>query len=83
MNEFEFGVCQLEGENYKLELVADQESHFQRPVVTTDENLKAKQVTYLKRVYTRHGDTINFEMHMGVGGGQPYHHLSCTLQKQL
>ena len=78
LNEFEFGSLQ----NGELTLVADQESHFQRPTVTTDENLKAKQVSYLKRVYKLQGDSLVYDVWMGTGTNEPYHHLHCEMSRQ-
>ena len=78
MNEFEFG--HLDGD--KIELVADQEHHFQRPKIVTDDTLKAKQVTYVKRVYTCLDNELHFDMWLGIGGQEPYHHLHCAMKRQ-
>ena len=78
MNEFEFGVFQ----DGQLTLVADQERHFQRPDVVTDDTAKAKQVSYLKRVYKLNGDSLVYDVWMGTGGGEPRHHLHCDMQRQ-
>ena len=85
MNEFEFGSCSKaneSGDESILVLTASEEAHFQRPKITTDENEKAKQVTYLRREFKRHGNTLSYEVYMGVGGGEPYLHLKATLEKQ-
>ena len=82
MNEFEFGTCGQNGDQSVLVLTASEEHHFQRPKVTSEETEKAKQVTYLRREYKRIGNTLNYEVYMGVGGAEPYLHLQAKLEKQ-
>jgi len=81
MNEFEFGKCCQAGDESMLILEASDESHFQRPKVTTDQTEKAKQVTYLRREFTRGGNTLSYKVYMGVGGAEPYLHLQAKLEK--
>lgn len=77
LNEFEFGSV----EGHQLTLEATQDQHFQRAQEPTEDK-KAKMVTYLKRVYTRKGDTLECDTWLGVAGGEPKHHLHSVLEKK-
>ena len=69
----------MDGVDSVIVLEASKPEHFQRSVSKNAEQ-KSRQVTYLRREYRRNGDTLAFNMHMGVDGAEPYHHLACKMQ---
>ena len=79
MNEFEFGSITEKS----LTLSATEEHNFQRPSpASQDADIKAKQVTGIRREYTLTDDgCLEYKIYLKVGDQDEKHHLEAKLQK--
>ena len=57
-----------------LNVVASDPSSFQR-----GKTASGKAATYLSRSYTLNGQTLSYDINLGVDGSEPKHHLHCDM----